>query len=70
VEQLTRPAGYLVRFIDLRYDYPDRLRPRRVTLGARVLLNPQLQVIAEQFGARSQRPDLVGPQPENGGNSK
>jgi inner membrane protein len=66
VEQVTRPPGYLVRFFDLRYEYPDQIRPRRVTLGARVLLNPQLQAIAEQFGARSQRPDLVGPQQQNG----
>lgn len=71
VEQITRPApGYLVRFFDLRFDYPDQPRPRRVILGARVLLNQQLQVVAEYFGARSQRPDLTTPPQENGDSSK
>jgi inner membrane protein len=50
VEQLTAPTrGYLVRFFDLRFDYPEQLRRRRVTLGARVLLNPQLGVVGEYF---------------------
>ncbi len=65
VEKTSEPAGYLVRFIDLRYDYPD-LRGRRRTLGARVQLDDKLQVLAEWFGARSQRPDLLEPPPERG----
>ena len=71
VERLAAPSpGYLVRFYDLRFDYPDQ-RPRRgVTLGARVLLNDSLHPVAEYFGMRIQRPDLMGPQQDNGGASK
>ena len=44
-------AAYVVRFRDLRYDYPGR--DARVTLGAMVLLTRDLQVVGEQFGMRS-----------------
>ncbi len=74
VEPTTRPPGYLVRFYDLRFEYPDeewtRFRRRRTILGARVLLNDRLQVVAQYFGARSQRPDLTAPPEENGESSK
>lgn len=60
VEHTSDPAGYMVRFYDLRYDYPD-LRRRRATLGARVQLDDKLQLIAVWFGTRSQRPDLLEP---------
>ena len=43
----ARPA-YVVRFRDLRYDYPGR--GTRATLGAMVLLGPDLRVLSEQFG--------------------
>lgn len=57
VERTTEPSGYLVRFYDLRYDYPDR-RPNRSTLSARVELDDKLDVIAMFFGTRQQRPDF------------
>jgi inner membrane protein len=44
-------AAYVVRFRDLRYDYPGR--NARVTLGASVFLTRDLQVVAETFGMRS-----------------
>ncbi|HYW36822.1 MAG TPA: metal-dependent hydrolase [Terriglobales bacterium] len=44
-------AAYVVRFRDLRYDYPGR--NARVTLGAMVLLTRDLQVVDERFGIRS-----------------
>jgi inner membrane protein len=44
-------AAYLVRFRDLRYDYPGS--PARATLGATVLLTRDLQVVEERFGMRS-----------------
>ncbi len=60
VETLPAPQpGYLVRFLDLRFDYPDVQR-RRPTLGATVLLDQNLRSVAEWFGVRSQRPDLTG----------
>jgi hypothetical protein len=40
----------VVRFRDLRYDDPER--SGRVILGARVLLNRDLQVVDERFGMR------------------
>ena len=64
VERTTDPPGYLVRFYDLRFDYPER-RGRRTSLSARVQLDEQLRVLAEFFGARQQRPDLLDPK-ENG----
>ncbi len=44
-------AAYLVRFRDLRYDYP--ARGARGMLGAEVLLNRNLQVVEESFGRSS-----------------
>jgi inner membrane protein len=64
------PPGpaYLVRFYDLRFDYPDLMRRGgRRTLGARVLLDQNLHQVAAWFGSRSQRPDLLGEQKEEGG---
>ena len=43
-------AAYVVRFRDLRYDYPEQ--SGRVTLGATVLLDRDLEVVAERFGSR------------------
>ncbi len=45
-------AAYRVRFIDLRYKYPER---RQTPLGASVDLNRNLQVVAQRFGRRQQR---------------
>jgi len=42
-------AAYVVRFRDLRYDYPGS--SARATLGAVVLLTRDLQVVDERFGA-------------------
>jgi inner membrane protein len=61
VERTSDPAGYLVRFFDLRFDYPER-RGGRLTLSARVQLDEQLKVLAMFFGARQQRPDLLDPE--------
>ena len=44
-------AAYVVRFRDLRYDYPGR--NARVTLGAEVFFTRDLQVVEERFGMRS-----------------
>ncbi len=44
-------AAYLVRFSDLRYDYPGR--NARATLGGMVLLTRDLQVVDERFGMKS-----------------
>jgi inner membrane protein len=44
-------AAYVVRFRDLRYDYPGR--NARATLGATVLLTRDLQVVDERFGMKS-----------------
>ena len=44
-------AAYVVRFRDLRYDYPGR--NARATLGAMVFLTRDLQVVDERFGIRS-----------------
>jgi len=41
-------AAYVVRFRDLRYDYPGR--NARATLGAKVFLNRDLQVVEGQAG--------------------
>jgi len=46
-------AAYLVRFRDLRYDYPGRTA--RATLGAVVFLTRDLQVVEEHFGVGSTR---------------
>jgi inner membrane protein len=42
--------GYIVRFYDMRYQYPERVG--KTTLSAGVELNPQLRVVAEFFGLR------------------
>jgi len=44
-------AAFVVRFRDLRYDYPGR--NARATLGAMVLLTRDLQVVDESFGMGS-----------------
>ena len=59
-ERTTDPPGYLVRFYDLRFDYPER-RGTRVSLSARVQLDENLKVLSMFFGARQQRPDLLDP---------
>ena len=52
-EQVESPsAAFVVRFRDLRYDYPDQLR--RGVLGASVRLDGNLNVVRETFGSRSQ----------------
>jgi len=43
-------SGYVVRFRDLRYDYPDQAR--RALLSASVGLNGDLHVVRESFGSR------------------
>ncbi len=49
-------AAYVVRFRDLRYDYPGRTgRSGRSTLGAVVLLTRDLQVVDERFGMGNAR---------------
>ena len=47
-------AAYVVRFRDLRYDYPGR--NGRATLGAIVLLNRNLEEVDERFGMGSNNP--------------
>src|SRR5690349_23873826 len=47
-EQLEH--GYVVRFLDLRYIYPDEAR---VPLSARVYLDEKLDVVAMAFGFRT-----------------
>jgi inner membrane protein len=44
-------TGYIVRFRDLRFDYPDS--PRRGVLTASVELDRNLNVVRESFGTRS-----------------
>jgi inner membrane protein len=58
--------GYRVHFYDLRFQYPDLERRGGRTLGARVLLDQNLLEVAEWFGSRSQRPDLLGTPRDNG----
>jgi inner membrane protein len=51
VEELAPPrSGYVVRFFDLRYLYPDSTR--RHPLSAWVQLDRQLNVVAQSFGVR------------------
>jgi inner membrane protein len=53
-EQLESPRqGYIVRFKDLRYDYPGRTG--RSPLSASVELDRNLNVVSESFGFRSRR---------------
>ncbi len=60
-EQEPQPeGGYVVRFYDLRYLYPERSsRP----LSAVVQLDPQLKVAAVSFAVRSQAPRVRVPTP-------
>jgi inner membrane protein len=44
-------AAYVVRFRDLRYDYPGR--NARVSLGAMVFLTRDLEAVEERFGMGS-----------------
>ncbi|HZQ67966.1 MAG TPA: metal-dependent hydrolase [Terriglobales bacterium] len=53
-EQLPQNYYYIVRFKDLRYDYPGLTR-RAVLMGS-VLLTPDLHVVAETFGFRKPLP--------------
>jgi inner membrane protein len=46
-------AGYIVRFRDLRYDYPGQTR--RGVLSAGVELDRDLNVVSETFGSRRRR---------------
>lgn len=51
VEQLSAPEpGYLVRFSDVRFLYPEFAH--RNTLGGWVQLGPNLEVVAQSFGTR------------------
>lgn len=50
-EKLENPAGYMVRFFDLRFMYPER---RERPLSSRVVLNDKLQVVGEYMGFRRQ----------------
>jgi inner membrane protein len=53
-EEFEAPrAGYVVRFKDLRYDYPGRTG--RSPLGASVELDRNLNVVSEAFGFRARR---------------
>jgi len=54
-EKIEPPPGYIVRFTDLRYDYPGRTG--RSPLSAAVQLDRDLKVVREWFGSRSQVPD-------------
>ncbi len=51
-------AAYLVRFYDLRFDYPELMRRReRRTLGARLLLDKDLHEITASFRVPKRQPD-------------
>jgi inner membrane protein len=52
-ETLEGPPGYLVRFKDLRYDYPGR--GSGSTLSAGVELDGDLNLVIESFGSRGAR---------------
>jgi inner membrane protein len=51
-EKRENPPGYLVRFFDLRFMYPER---RERPLSSRVVLNDKLQVVGEYMGLRRQQ---------------
>lgn len=54
VEELQPPqSGYVVRFYDLRYAYPDRARN---ILGGWVRLDANLNVVAQNFGPYHEKP--------------
>ena len=48
-ERVTDPAGYIVRFRDLRFDYPEM--SRRNPLGASVRLDDNLHVVGYSIGS-------------------
>jgi len=48
-------TGYIVRFRDLRYAYPGE--GARPVLGGVVILDSELHILQEQFGARNRQPD-------------
>jgi len=50
-ERENPQPGYVVRFRDLRFDYPGQTR--RAVLSAAVELDRNLRVISESFGLRS-----------------
>jgi len=53
-EPLEAPEpGYIVRFRDLRFDYPDQTR--RGILSASVRLDRNRKVVSESFGSRTRR---------------
>jgi inner membrane protein len=54
-EEVESPPGYIVRFVDLRYDYPGRTG--RSPLSAAVQLDRDLKVVHEWFGFRGKVPD-------------
>lgn len=54
VETESIESGYIVRFQDLRYDYPGRAGP--AVLSATVELDRNLNVVRESFGSRGRRP--------------
>lgn len=56
IEKLESPPGYMVRFFDLRFMYPER---RERPLSSRVVLNDKLQVVGEYMGFRRE-PDRRG----------
>ncbi len=59
VQALSPPqSGYLVRFLDLRFLYPER---RSAPLGAYALVTPDLQVGAQWFGRRGPQAELFRP---------
>jgi inner membrane protein len=47
-------SGYVVRFQDLRFDYPDR-RGKNVLFGT-VQLDNELHIVEESFGTRTEKP--------------
>ena len=49
--------GYMVRFYDLRFEYPDLGRRRDHTLGAHLRLDQNLHEVGEWFGSRPRKPD-------------
>lgn len=54
---LAGNEAYVVRFYDLRFEYPDRPRRGGRTLGASVLLDRNLHDVTAWFGSRSPHPD-------------
>jgi inner membrane protein len=66
MEQTTDPnRAYIVRFLDLRYDYPER---RSASLRCAVELDRNLKVVAELWGRRSQAVVLEPSRPSSSNN--